>query len=114
MLGSTRYIIALDRMLERLGEPVTLRRTATSAPTTADVTVRGVVRGSHPDEMAGGINQYDSSIVLADRPIAVAGWPGPPEAGDRVVVRGRVRHVQAVETVAIGAVSIRHNLTVRG
>ena len=97
--------------LSEVGQFVTLRRPG--APPT-DVACLSFVRGFSSEEMNGGLISGDRSAIVSDKEIAAAGWPGPPRKGDQLVVRGRTATLQNVETVVLGDVIVRHNLTIRG
>lgn len=117
---------ALDRMLTAYGAPAILRRItwAGSTSTSRDVAVQALVRGYEPHQLVGGIMQGDSSAVLSPTPIIAAGWPGtaPPAGtdgrvpiiGDKLVVAGRVRNIQAAVPLYVGGELVRIELQLRG
>lgn len=109
----TAAISMLDRTVGRHGQAVTLRRMSGAAH--LDLTVRAFVREYRSDEIVGAIAQGDSSVVLS--PTQVIGSVFETAAiarNDKVVIRGRVRNVQATEPVFIGDQLVRINLQVRG
>ena len=97
--------------IDRDGEDVLLRRPG--APP-VQATVRAFVRGFKPDELVGGIQQGDRELRVAPGPLAALGWPGPPQRGDDVVIRGRTTKVQACETRTLRGADALHVLQVRG
>lgn len=107
-MSPEQAIAALDRQIALHGQDVVLRRG------TADYPMRGWVRGYRPDELAGGIQQGDSDVVLSPTDLAAAGFPGPPKRLDVLVTAGRARSVQLADPVQIGGKTVRHNLQVRG
>ncbi len=90
------------------------RQTSTSPVTYVDVAVRAVVTGYQPEELAGGIAQTDSRVILSPLEIEAAAWPGPPRKGDKAVIQGRVRNVEAVHVRRIGEQAVRIELRVLG
>lgn len=109
-------LAALDRQLAAHGQTVTLRRQTIVNPVTyREVTVTAVVRKYRPEELAGTIVQGDRQVIMSDSEIAADGWPGPPQVNDRVVIDGATATVvKAVDTIKVGATTVRHNLTVTG
>ena len=104
---------ATAAMLARYGETVVLRR-PTGQGQTADVACAARVNQFQPHEITGGVLQGDRNVILSNREIEAANWPGPPLRGDQVIIGGRTTTVQGVDTVSIGHSIVRHNLQVRG
>ncbi|WP_264045527.1 hypothetical protein [Methylobacterium flocculans] len=98
-------IAALDRQISAHGQAVTLQRLN---PASASG-LRAFFRGYKPDELAGGIQQGDSTAVLSP-----TGLGALPKRLDRLDVSGRVRTIQAVEPVEMKGVLVRVNLWLRG
>ena len=98
-------IAALDRQIRAHGQPVSLRRLNPAATSE----LRAFFRGYKPDELAGGIQQGDSTAVLSPTGLGVL-----PKTLDKLTVSGRVRTIQAVEPVEISGVLVRVNLWLRG
>lgn len=107
-MSPDQAIAALDRQIALHGQDVVLRRGAT------DYSMRGWVRGYRPDELAGGIQQGDSDVVLSPTGLAAAGFVGAPKRLDVIVTAGRARRVEYADPVQIGGKTVRHNLQVRG
>lgn len=112
-------IAALDRQLWLHGQDVVLRRyvMAAGVRTPVDATLRASVRDYRPDELAGGIVQGDTAVVLSPTGIIAAAWPGTqdwPRVGDRIVIDGRERAVQAASVVRMAGTVVRINVQVRG
>jgi hypothetical protein len=117
-----RAIAMLDRQLAAHGQTVTLRRPGTPA-VSADLPA--FVRGYKPQELVGAITQGDSEVTLSPTHIAESGWPGAlaqvdgtdaavPRKGDKVVIQGRLRNVEAAVPIYLAGTLVRVNLTVRG
>jgi hypothetical protein len=117
-------ISALDDQIALHGEDVVLRRLVPGAPP-VEATVRAHVRGYLPRELVGSIVQGDTRVVLSPTSISAAGWPGAatqidgtdaavPRKGDRVVLSGRVRAVEAAAPVYLAGALVRIELQVRG
>jgi hypothetical protein len=99
---------ALDRALDRAGEPATLRL----VPENLSVACAAWVRGYRPAELVGSLIQGDSRIVLA--PSAV-GSMRRLRKGDKITVQGFQRNIEAVSYLyGRGGVLARIELTVRG
>lgn len=114
-------IAMLDRQLLRHGQPVTLRRlTLVDGEQEAfDCTCKAVVRQYQPAELVDGIIQGDSHVVLSPTDLSAAVWPGVglppvPRKGDRVVVAGTARNIEAVVPFYIGTQVVRIECQVRG
>lgn len=103
---------SITNALIRVGRPMTLRRRNTSPPT--DVSVYGVSKGYRPAELVGQIKQGDSEVTFSNAQIAAASWPGPPVAGDYMVIDGKERSVAAVEPKYLGPVVVVYVCQVRG
>lgn len=101
----SQAIAALDRQLARHGQTVILRTSAGVVTST----VRAMMRGYQPDELVGGIVQGDSKVILSPTGLNVL-----PVLNSKVVHDGRVRNVQAVESVKLDDVLVRVNVQVRG
>lgn len=112
-------IASLDRQLAAHGQWATLRRysgTGTSR-TPTDVAVRIRADDYRPEELAGGIEQGATRVIMSPSQILAAGWPGPldwPRIGDALVIDGREREVQSAPPVRLDGVVVRINLTVTG
>ena len=125
-MSALSHINALDRGLAARGEDVVLRRISGSGPsaTSIDVVCRAVVRGYRPEELVGGIAQGDSQVILSPSEIRVSGWPdlggspsgtaSLPRKGDKLIVQGRMRTIEAVAPIQVAAELVRIDLQVRG
>lgn len=103
------YVTSLDAALAQSGEDVTITRGVTA------VTGRGCVRAFRPEEIVGGIQQSDSSVILS--PTSLAGWaasPPVPRTNDKITIQGRSRNVTFVKPIAVNNEVVRYELTVAG
>lgn len=120
-------IAMLDRQLAANGEDVTLQRWGGSPlAVQASCTVRAFVRGYRPNELiaGSGIIQGDTMATISPTQITAAGWPGDyadavgdaqvPRQGDRLVVAGRTRVVQAAAPIYMNGTLVRVELQARG
>ncbi len=115
-------IAALDRALRTRGQDVTLQ-SLSAGVVTQQVTCRAFVRSYAPAALVGGVIQGDSQVILSPSEIAAAGWPGAatgpgddrvPKKGDRLVISGLVRTIEAASPVYLADVLVRIELRVRG
>jgi hypothetical protein len=121
--------ITLSSFLARYGQNVIVRRqVGNDAQQATDATVRAVVRGYEPQELAGGIQQGDSRVIISPVDLAAAHWPGGqpvgsppspldaivPRAGDRVVIAGRSRAIVMSAPIYVDGELVRIDMQVRG
>lgn len=80
---------ALDRYLERYGQPATLQRGNSS------VQVQAHVSDFTPRDLDGadGLQIGDSKVVISTTQLNASEWAGIPRKGDRLTVGGRTRTV---------------------
>lgn len=102
-----------QRMIAQRGEAATLRRSATGAAD-VDVSVRAFLAHASRQPLAGTVVQMEREARISNAEIAAAAWPGPPRAGDRLIVGSTTFHVQAVDSLKDAGVVALHVLTVRG
>lgn len=122
-------IASLDRQLAAIGEDVILRRTiGTANQVNIDVVCRAFVRGYEPKELVGSIVQGDSQVTISPTQINRAQWPGgqpvtsPPSAtdprvprkGDKMIVAGKPRNVEAAAPIYLAGELVRIDLQVKG
>ncbi|MCK0198979.1 hypothetical protein MWN34_18940 [Ancylobacter sp. 6x-1] len=119
-------LAALDLWLAEFGSPVILRRVTwlDGVAVPADVEMPAMVRGYQPHELTGSTVQGDSSVLLSPTPIIKAGWPGVPSAdgtdvrvpvrGDKLVIAGRVRNIEAAAPIYVAGELVRIELQVSG
>lgn len=106
-------IAQLDRQIAAHGQDVTLRRIVANAAA-IDRTHRAFARGYRPDELAGGIQQNDSLVILSPTGMPAPFVAEPLRVNDKILYDGRMRNVAYVETVRVQGVPVRYNATVRG
>lgn len=103
--------------LARFGRPMVLRRTTLAAGSTKiplDVTVSGVTENYQPQELTDVIAQGDTKVTISNTEISARQWPGPPRRGDDMVIDGKVKAIQSVETKRLGTETLVHICQVRG
>lgn len=122
----------LDSALAEAGENIRLQR-LTLGPNGAqipfEVTCRASVRQYQPSELAGGIIQGDSLVILSPTEIIKAQWPGgTPQSsdadkrvprggagqGDKVIIQGRARNIEAAAPYYLAGELVRIELQCRG
>lgn len=107
---------ATAAFLEQNGEAIAIRR-ITGPRTWMEVLCKARVSAYQPDEMLGGIVQGDRKVILSNREIEDAKWPGPPRVGDQVILLDQAglsaRVTAAFSSGAFGETA-RHTLTIRG
>lgn len=128
---SDREIAGLDGALARYGQNITLRSVvpgqAPNAQITFDVECRAFVRGYSANELVGGITQSDSRVIMSPTEIIREGWPGPnssatptnadrriPKKGDKAVINGKVRNVEAAVGIYVDNELVRIEMRVLG
>lgn len=111
----------LNASLSRSGEDIKIFRASALAAT--GVTCRAFVRGYQPDELIGGITQHDAKVILSPTQIIDTGWTSArpvhedtrvPLKGDRVVIAGRPRTIEAVGPIYMNGELVRIELRVTG
>ena len=76
--------------------------------------VRAIVRGYRPEELAGGIQQGDSEVLISPLSLLGSSWvPERPKPGDRITVDGRDRSVESVNAVRAGGEVVLYSVQVR-
>lgn len=127
MSEASEAIAALDAALAANGQDIRLVRLTGTQQIPYEVTCRAVVRGYQPSELVGGISQQDSMVILSPTEIDRYGWPGPapspaavgadrrvPRKGDRAVINGVPRAVEAGAGIYVGDELVRIELHVKG
>lgn len=75
---------------------------------------RAFVRGYRPDELAGGIEQGESVVVISPTALAKAGISDPIKGNDRLWVAGTPRAVRMCNPVATDDVVVRWDAWIKG
>lgn len=102
-------IAALDRQIAAHGEDVFLRDQDAADDGTGDMKRRAFVRGYKPDELAGGVQQGDSTAVLSPTGLGV-----DPKRLGGIIIGGRYRTIEVANPVRLNGVVVRVELWVRG
>ncbi len=121
------HIAALDEALADVGQEITLQRLTGTQLISFSVDLPAIVRGYTPAELVGGITQQDSFVILSPTWIDRKGWPGPnssatpttqdrrvPRKGDKAVINGKGRTVEASVGIYVADVLVRVELRVLG
>lgn len=131
MPTASAEIDKLDRMLADRGEDVVLQRIVGAVnQAVSAVTCRAFVRGYSPQELiaGSGITQGDSHVTLTSTQINAAQWPGGtvvtnppptidprvPRQGDKMVIAGKLRTVQAAAPIYMDGELVRIDAQVKG
>lgn len=102
----------LERQVASHGQSVSLRK-AVAVNGNADATLQAFVRGATQEELAGGVDQSTSTVLISPLALAASGFDGAPKRLDRITISGRLRTIELVNTVTITGVAVRHELTVK-
>jgi hypothetical protein len=109
------HIDTRRRLIGRMGRPMTLRRpNPASGSPPADLRVQAYLYPFSPQLIAGPIKQGDAQVQMLNDEIAAAGWPGPPGAGDWLVIDGKTWQIEGANAVYDGSTALGFNLWVRG
>jgi hypothetical protein len=108
-----RAIAMLDAQIAKNGQTVLLRK-GNAANGDADKPVRAFVRGYQPEELSGGIQQGDSTMIVSPTALAASGFAGPLRRLDRVTVAGKIQIIQVANPVMIGDQVVRWEFWLRG
>jgi hypothetical protein len=108
-----RAIAMLDSQIARNGQTVMLRK-GNAANGDADKPVRAFVRGYQPEELSGGIQQGDSTMVLSPTALAASGFAGPLKRLDRVTIAGKMQIIQVANPVMLNDQIVRIECWLRG
>jgi hypothetical protein len=106
-------IAALDRQIANRGQTVMLRK-ASAANGAGDVSVRAFVRGYQPEELSGGIQQGDSTMIVSPTALAASGFVGALKRLDRVTVAGKMQIIQVANPVMMDDTIVRWEFWLRG
>ena len=90
------------------------RQTGVNPSTFLDVAVLGFTTAYRPEQITGGVKQGDESLALLQDEIDAAGWPGPPRAGDAVLMDAKTWQVVGNFVLRDGPLAIGHKVWIRG
>lgn len=104
------------RMIDIVGESVTMRRYSGTPRVADDAAVQARVMGFDPTDLVADIKQGDRKVIMLVADLETADWPIPPRIGDKVVIRDRELNVEAVDdnTRRFAGEIIAYDLRVRG
>lgn len=123
-------IEALDRDLTTAGQDVILQH-LTLAPGGTQIVFeakcRAKVSGYAPKDLVGGITQDNAQVIISATEINRTGWPGPAtkptstdcrvpskSLGDKVVINGKQRAVEAAVGIYVAGELVRIEIRVLG
>jgi hypothetical protein len=112
-MSPAEAIAMLDRQIMAHGQTVSLRKKA-ALDASQDKPMQAFVRGYKPDELSGGINQGDSTMVFSPTQLTASGYAGAPARLDKVTIAGRLRNIEVANPVEIQGVIVRWECWVRG
>lgn len=107
-------ISMLDRQIRERGQDIALRKNGAAGDGSADATVRAFVRGYRPEELAGGVQQTDSQVVLSPSALVGTVFAAGAKRLDKILIDGRLRNIEGANPVRLNGVIVRHELWVRG
>lgn len=120
-MSAAEEIASLDAALAEDGEDVILRRVTSGVNN--DITVRAFVRGVSPEQLAAGVKQDNSNVIVSPSEIIEFGWPGTvsdvsdvrvPTTNDKMVIAGRPRQIEFVAPIYVGGELVRMDIRVIG
>jgi hypothetical protein len=117
----------LDTALAKDGQWIEIHRLIGIQQIPVKVRCRAFVRGIAAQDLAPGIKQDTSDVIISATEIIKSGWPGPnssatptivdrrvPTTSDRALIAGKVRQIDASLPVYTGDDLVRINLRVLG
>ena len=120
-LSPAEAIADLDAHLASDGQDVILQRVTGGTTVAQAVTLRAFVRGYQPDELVNGITQQDAKVILS--PTGLASFNSGaasgldvkvPIKGNRMVINGRTRAVEAGVGISMAGTLVRVEVAVKG
>lgn len=120
-LSPAEAIADLDEHLASEGQNVILQRVTGGTTVAQAVTLRAFVRGYQPDELVNGITQQDAKLIFSPTGLAsfnagaAAGLDiRVPIKGNRVVINGRTRAIEAGVGIYVAGTLVRVEAAVKG
>lgn len=114
-------IADLDAQLATDGHDIVVQRVTGGTTVAQAVTVRAFVRGYQPQELVNGITQQDAKVILSPTGLAAfnsgaaAGLDVKvPIKGNRMVINGRARNVEAAVGIYMAGTLVRIEARVLG
>lgn len=103
-----------EAKITQYGQQVVLRRLTGTCLMPTDVTLFAVVRGYQPQQLVGNVAEGDRRVIIGNKAILAAGWPGPPKPDDQVVIDGRSTNIIAAPSITLDGEIVRYDIQVRG
>jgi hypothetical protein len=112
-MSAAQEIAKLDRQIAKKGQTVSLRK-STAVDGAQDRPIRAFVRGYKPDELAGGVQQGDSTVIISPTALAASGFTGSIKRNDVIVVSERARRVEVANLVTMDDQTVRIEVWIKG
>jgi hypothetical protein len=97
------------RMVDKVGEPVLLRRTGQR-----DIEATAVIRAGSGAELIGSIEQQDKIAVIGAQEVLASDWGSLPRRGDFLVIQGKSNSIDTVSPFYVSGELVRVEILVRG
>ncbi len=110
-----QYQLSRRRQINRKGQPATLQRPNSDLVTFNSVALKVFKvpysrRPGHEDEG----DPSDGQAEITNDEISAAGWPGPPQTGDTLILNNHHWFVVRSDAVFDGATLIGYSMWIRG
>lgn len=113
-MSAADAIADLDAEIAENGQEIWLRKNGAVADGSVDVQLRAFVRGYKPEELAGGVQQTDSQVVLSPSVLVGTPFAAGVKRLDKILIDGRLRNIEGANPVRLNGVIVRHELWIRG
>jgi len=117
----------LDAALAEDGEWIEIHRLVGTQQIPIKVKCRAFVRGITAEQLAAGVKQDTSNVIISPTQIIEKGWPGPnssatptnidrrvPKLNDRAVIAGKTRVIEVALPIYVGTELVRIDMRVLG
>lgn len=126
-MTAAQDVADLDAALAEDGEDIEIHRLIGTQQIPVKVKCRAFVRGVTAEQMAAGVKQDTSNVVISPTEIIQKGWPGPnssatpttadrrvPKLGDKAVIAGKARNIEVALPIYVDGVLVRIDMRVQG
>ena len=117
----------LDAALAEDGEWIQIHRLVGTQQIPIKVDCRAFVRGVSAEQLAAGVKQDTSNVIISSTEIIEKGWPGPnssatptttdrrvPKLGDKALIAGKIRQIEVALPIYVDGELVRIDLRVLG
>lgn len=117
----------LDAALAEDGEWIEIHRLVGTQQIPIKVDCRAFVRGITAAQLAAGVKQDSSNVIISPTQIIEKGWPGPnssatptttdrrvPKLGDKAVIAGKTRQIEVSLPIYVDGELVRIDIRVLG